>query len=274
MAKNIGIIGFGNMGSSLAERIKSKYKLWVFDKDKDKIKNILDINVAENNVDLVNKVDTVILAVKPQDFDDVLGEIKNYVKNKLIISIAAGIATADIERFLGEVKVIRVMPNLPARVGQGTSFLSKGQYATDKDLNIALKLFRFLGITFVLNEDMMNAATAVSGSGPGFWCHKVENMPRNEWKEYSNKFFIPELTLAAESVKFDKKLAHVLAENIVRGSLATVEAWHIEPAELKNQVASKGGTTEAGLEVLYKGGSLTQAVQAAVKRAEELSKKE
>lgn len=262
------------MGSAIVDRIRNKYHVSVFDKDEEKTKDLKGVTVAGNIAGLVEQSDVVILAVKPQDFYTVFNEIKSIVKDKLIISIAAGITTADIERFLEELKVIRVMPNLPARVGQGTSFLSKGRYATDKDLNIALKLFRFLGTTFVLNEDMMNAATAVSGSGPGFWCNAVENIPRSEWKEYSNKFFIPELTLAAESVKFDKKLARLLAENIVRGSLATVEAWHIEPAELKKQVASKGGTTQAGLEVLYKGGSLTEAVQAAVKRAEELSKKE
>jgi len=274
MKKRIGIVGFGNMGSAIAARIRHKYRVSIFDKDEQKTKDTRGVRVAGDIPGLVQQSDVVILAVKPQDFDIVLNEIKSMVKDKLIISIAAGITTAYIEKVLSTVKVIRVMPNLPARAGQGISFLSKGRFATDKDLNTALELFRFLGISFVLNEDMMNAATAVSGSGPGFWCHKVENIPRNEWEEYSNRFFIPELTLAAESVKFDKKLAHVLAENIVRGSLATVEAWHIEPAELKKQVASRGGTTEAGLEVLSKGGSLTQAVQAAVKRAEELSKKE
>jgi pyrroline-5-carboxylate reductase len=272
LRKKIGIIGYGNMGSAIAERIRRKYRVYTFDKDKNKIQNLSNIEIADNVKDLVSKTDVVIIAVKPQDFDSVLNEIKSIVKDKLIISIAAGIATTDIEKVLGEVKVIRVMPNLPARVGRGISFLSKGRYAQDRDLNFALKLFRFLGIVFILSEEMMNEATAVSGSGPGFWCHRVENIPRNEWEKYSNKFFIPELTLAAESVKFDKKLAHVLAENIVRGSLATVEAWHMQPAELKNQVASKGGTTEAGLEVLQKGGSLTEAVQAALKRAKELSR--
>lgn len=260
------------MGSAIGERIKRKYRVFVFDKDKNKIRNLSGIKITDSIRDLLNKTDVVILAVKPQDFDVVLNEIKDCIEKKLVISIAAGIRTEYIEKYLGQAKVVRVMPNLPARVGQGISFLSKGRHAIDKDLNTALKLFRFLGITFILSEDMMNEATAVSGSGPGFWCHSVENIPRNEWAEYSNKFFIPELTLAAESVKFDKRLAHVLAENIVIGSLATVEAWHMQPAELKNQVASKGGTTEAGLEALQKGGSLTEAVQAALKRAKELSR--
>ncbi len=262
------------MGSAIAERIKRKYRVFAFDKDKNKIQSLTGIRVTKSVIDLVNIVDVIILAVKPQDFDTMLKEIKDSVAGKLIISIAAGITNSYIEKLLGEVKIIRVMPNLPARVGQGISFLSKGRYATNKDLNLTLKLFRLLGIIFVLNEDMMNAATAVSGSGPGFWYNKVENMPRSEWREYSNKFFIPELTLAAESVKFDKRRARLIAQNTVRGSLAVVQAWQIEPTELKKQVASAGGTTEAGLEVLQKGGSLTQAVQAAVKRAEELSNKE
>lgn len=272
--EKIGIIGCGNMGSAIAERIKRKYRVYVFDKDKNKIQNLPGIAAVDNIKDLVNGADIVIIAVKPQDFNEALDEIKNIIKGKLAVSIAAGITTAQIEKSLGKVKVIRAMPNLPARVGQGISFLSKGRYASVRDLNIVLKLFRRLGVTFVQGEDMMSAATAVSGSGPGFWCNAVENKPRSEWEEYSNKFFIPELTLAAESVRFDKKLARLIAEHIVRGSLATVEAWDIEPAELKKQVASKGGTTEAGLERLYKGGTLEEAVRAAKERAEELSREE
>lgn len=274
MKKTVGIIGFGNMGSAIAVRIKKKYSVIVFDKDCDKTKSLSGIEIAESPINLINKVDVVILAIKPQDFETLLNEIKGYIKEQLIISIAAGIATSYIEKHLGQVRVIRAMPNIPARIGKGISCLSKGRYTEAKDLNFALKLFRFLGITFVLDEDMMmDVATAVSGSGPGFWCNAVENMPHDKWKEYNENEFIPFYSTIAEAEGFNKKDARLIAEMVGRGSLATVESCHITPSQLKEQVASKGGTTAAGLEVLRKNGSWQDAVEAAIRRAKELSKK-
>lgn len=273
--KAVGIIGFGNMGSSLAERIKSKYKVWVFDKDKDKIKNILDINITENNVDLVNKVDTVILAVKPQDFDDVLEEIKNYVKNKLIISIAAGISTGYIERVLGNVRVIRAMPNIGARIGEAESSLCKGKYATDEDLNFAKELFNYLGKTWIMKEDMIDAATAISGSGPAYIYYDMEikkidplHVPEEIKQEY-----IRRLTEAAKKVGFDAQTAIELAVSTTDSSLSLTAITGIPPLKLRKQVTSKGGTTESALKILVEGGSWEQAALAAKKRAKELSKR-
>ena len=87
----IGVIGYGNMGSAIGQRLKSGYQIWVFDQDQGKTQNLSDIKIADSLTDLVNRVNAVILAVKPQDFDTVLGTIKNYSNDKLIISIAAGI---------------------------------------------------------------------------------------------------------------------------------------------------------------------------------------
>ena len=100
MQLTIGIIGFGNMGSAIGEQLKLKYQLLTFDKDRNKTKNLEDIKIQDNAIDLVNRSKVIILAVKPQDFDTVLGEIKNYCNDKLIISIAAGITTANIENKL------------------------------------------------------------------------------------------------------------------------------------------------------------------------------
>ena len=133
------------MGQAIAEQIKSMYPIWVFDKDSNKTKNLSDINIARNVVDLLNEVDTVILAVKPQDFDTLLDEMKGNVKDKLIVSIAAGITTVYIEKRLGQTKVIRVMPNLPARIGKGMICLCRGKFSTDDDdLNFSKQLFENL----------------------------------------------------------------------------------------------------------------------------------
>lgn len=269
----IGIIGCGNMGRAIAQRIKSAFKIVIFDKDETKTKNISRVVTAPDLIELVNMADVVVLAVKPQDFNEVLGEIKNNIDNKLVISIAAGIPTKFIEKNLGRVRVIRVMPNLPAKIGRGMSCLCKGKFATTADLKFVEKIFGFLGGILFLDENMMDEATAVSGSGPGFWgAAAPENESKAELKKYTYNVFMPKLSVAAEREGFTKKQANILAKSVAEGSLATVESLEITPAQLKKQVASKGGTTEAGLKEL-KGNIkfLPKAVRAALKRAKELS---
>lgn len=270
--QKIGIIGFGNMGSAIAEQIKPKYQIWTFDKDKNKTKNLLDINIADNAVDILNKVDIVILAVKPQDFDAILNEIKDYIREKLVISIAAGITTGYIGKFLGKVRVIRVMPNMPARIGKGMSCICKGKFADKEDLNFVKDLFNNLGKTLILDEDMMDAATAISGSGPGYLYDWSEGKDTEEIKKYIKNIFTPSLTSAAQDIGFTPEQAKILAETTSEGSIVFLEKTKLSPCELKRQITSKGGTTEAALEVLHKGGSLADAVKAAVRRARELSK--
>jgi len=270
--KKIGIIGFGNMGSAIAERIKSKYKVFVFERDAAKTEGLTGIKIASDIPQLVKQSQAIILAIKPQDFESVMEEIKDGAQGKLIISIAAGITTGYIEKFLGQVRVVRVMPNLAVQVGQSTTSICKGAFADDKDLSFVLKLFKYLGNVFVLPEAMMDAATAVAGSGPGFWCDLVQGKPKSEWEKYSREYFIPEFSLAAEHVGFDKKQAGLFAASTTTGTIAIVEALRITPEELKAKVTSKGGTTQAGLEALHNTGSLIEAVEAAVRRSKELSR--
>jgi len=274
----IGVIGFGNMGSCLAQRLKSKEnQIWVFDKDKQKTKEVPGINLAKNNSDLANKVDIVILAVKPQDFSLTLEEIKNDLKGKLVISIAAGISIAYIENILGEVKVIRTMPNMPARIGRGMTCLCKGKFATDQDLDFSRELFENLGVTLIIKEDMINEATAVSGSGPGYVFDWIENRNIDIDNVASLERFREEFTVlltgVAVSIGFLPKDAAKLAKATVDGSIALIKESNLSAGELKKQITSQGGTTEAALEVLHNGGYLDQAVKAAVLRARELAKK-
>lgn len=273
MKKTIGIIGFGNMGSAIAGRIKDKYKLSAFDKDKNKIRDLSGIQIAQDLADLVSKVDSIILAIKPQDFDEVLNEIKDYTKDKLIISIAAGITTGYIEKILNRVKVVRTMPNLPAKIGMGMICLSKGKFAEIADLKFAEELFGTLGRTLTLGEEMMDAVTAVSGSGPGFFCDLISEKSLKEIKGYAERSFIPSLSITALNLGFSPAQARILSETTARGTIQYLIKENLTPDELKKRVASKGGTTEAGLEVLcHDIKNLGEAVRAAVKRAKELSR--
>jgi pyrroline-5-carboxylate reductase len=269
--RRIGIIGFGNMGSCIGEKIRQNpdFSLLVFDKERKKLKRLADINIAASNKELVQKSEVIILAVKPQDFEILLGEIKPFCKDKLIISIAAGRTTNYIEKYLGVVRIIRVMPSLPALVGKGMSCLFKGKNASEDDLAFTQHLFNGLGQTIVLDdENMIDVATAVSGSGPGFLCEFIK-LP------YDTKVIInfeSELASVAEQEGFDHTQANLLAYATTSGTLEVIKQKKITPEELQKQVASKGGTTAAGLEELKKGKKLGDAVKAALKRARELSK--
>lgn len=270
--KIIGLIGFGNMGSAIFERLKGDFQFYVFDKDKNKLKGLKGVRAAAGNKFLIKAVDTAVLAIKPQDFQDVLKEISLISKGKLIISIAAGITTNYIEGSLLEPRVIRVMPNLAARIGEGVICLCKGNSATDDDLNFSQELFRKLGSTLVIGEDMMDAATAVSGSGPGFLYYLCEGKSSEEAKNYARDIFIPALARAARNLGFSPEQAEILAKGTAEGGIAFMEKSGQSPDELKKMVASKGGTTEAGLEVLQGAGTLEDAVKAAFLRSKELSR--
>lgn len=271
--EKIGIIGFGNMGSAIAQQLASDYKVSVYDKETEKISAAKEVDVAKDILGLVNSVGIIILAVKPQDFENLLLEIKSSVSQKLIISIAAGISTGYIEKVLGVARVIRAMPNMPAKIGEGITCLSKGKFSSEDDFDFAENLFSYLGETLRIDEGMMNAATAVSGSGPGFFCDLVADKPVSEIKTFTEKEFIPALSACASSLGFSSFQAKMLAEMTGCGTVKYLEKGHLSASEVKKQVASKGGTTEAGLAVMqHDVRNLGSAIKAAVKRAEELSK--
>ncbi|MCX5657170.1 MAG: hypothetical protein NTZ48_02945, partial [Candidatus Omnitrophica bacterium] len=216
----------------------------------------------------------VILAVKPQDFNILFAEIKNDTRGKLIISIAAGTDTARIEKDFVYARVIRVMPNIALKIGESVTCLSKGKSARNEDLAFATELFNYLGVTRIIDESLMNAATAISGSGPGYIFYFIEtnfpgavDIPRETKEDITKK-----LKSAAESIGFDTYDADFLAANTVKSSLKLLKIGGVLPQELRNQVTSKGGTTEAALKILASKGSWPEAARAALKRAEELTK--
>jgi pyrroline-5-carboxylate reductase len=270
----IGIIGYGNMGAAIADRLKAKHQVFVLDKDEEKTKGCVGLTVVKNLEELANLANTLILAVKPQDFEEVLLEIKKYNQLHLIISIAAGISTLFIESKLGKRAIIRAMPNLPAKVGEGMTCIARGKYTTEIDLSFVQGMFNRLGHTLVIDEKLMDAATAVSGSGPGFLYELLINLPRADWDKFIREQFIPKLSNAGQQSGFSPEQAQLLAETTAMGSMSLLHEVKVPPAILKVRIASKGGTTEAGLLVLQgKIENLELAVRVALRRSEELSKK-
>lgn len=179
--------------------------------------------------------------------------------SKLVVSIAAGITTLYIEKKLGgKSRVVRSMPNLPLQIGQGMTGVCSGRWATKADVQSAVNIFKMVGDVVLVDENRMDAITAVSGSGPAY------------------VFLFAECLLkAAKMLGFDDKQSQQLVTQTLRGSLTLLEKSS-EPAEvLRARVTSKGGTTQAALEVLMRHnleGIFKKALLAARKRAKELAK--
>jgi pyrroline-5-carboxylate reductase len=166
------------------------------------------------------------------------------------------------------------MPNMPAKIGKGMSCLCKGRFASEEDLSFSKGLFDKLGKTLFIKEDMMDAATAISGSGPGYYFDLIASEQENYHADKARLLgdFIDSLARAAEAVGFSPDQARLLADATGVGSQALIEATNLSPAELRAQITSKGGTTEAALRVLHQGGTLEEAVKAALNRARELAR--
>ncbi|MEJ2718673.1 MAG: pyrroline-5-carboxylate reductase [Deltaproteobacteria bacterium] len=267
MLTAIGLIGAGNMGSALirglirAEKSRGD-QISVFDIDEKRTQYLgkeYGIVAASSPSDTVQP-DTrmLILAVKPQVIEPVLDSISDSIHDRpLVISVAAGIPTALLLSHLpAGARVIRAMPNAAALVGQSATALCKGGAADDEDLRSATDLFDAVGRSVIVEEHMMNAVTALSGSGPGYLFAVMEG-----------------LTDGGVRMGLDRATSRQLTVQTVLGAAALAAHENAAFSDLKDRITSPGGTTIAGLQVLERAGLrgiLMEAVEAATRRGEEL----
>jgi len=265
--KRVAFIGCGNMGSvlisgTLSSGLISKDKVLVTDIRPERLEYIREregISITEKNREAVEKSDVIVLAVKPQVIGKVLSEIRDVVTgDKVIISIAAGITTGFIEEALGkEVPVVRVMPNTPCLVKTGASGISPGKYAGEEEETIAEEMFRGVGIVVKVPEQMLDAVTALSGSGPAYIFYIIES-----------------LIEAGMEMGLSEDDARKLVSQTVLGAARMFVETGESPQVLRAKVTSPGGTTEAALKYLEEEGFqkiLIAAVKEAAKRSKELS---
>ncbi len=262
----IGVIGCGNMGSVLVSGLLESglcppSSIYVADAKKAKLKSLKKSGVRiVDNGKLADSADVIILAVKPAAVSEVISGIRNFLTpSKVIISIAAGVSTRKIESFLKgkKVPVIRVMPNVNAMVKAGILPYCFGKHAAGCR-GLPERLFSPLGTVFRLSENMFDAVTALSGSGPGFIFYLAENI-KNICREK----------------KFTEKQSALISSYLVCGSGKMLAETGIAPEKLKEMVTSPGGTTAAGLKVFEQKNFpriLKQAVEKAEKRSRELSR--
>lgn len=268
---NIGIIGYGTMGCAIARQLCADYTIFSFDKDLDRRINDSNIHQVDSLQTLAKSAKTIIVAVKPQDAKALFIDLDRHLDNHLIISIAAGITTKSIENILNSARIIRVMPNVGVQVGEGMSCLCKGRSASEEDLAASQKIFDSVGKTLIIDETQMDEATAIAGSGPAYLCFYSTDWgkaPAVIRGEFSNS-----LQRSAQTLGFGQKDALRLAQTTTDGTIKVLNVTGQTPQQLQQKVTSKGGTTEAALQILRGGGSLDNAVRAAVARAKELGKK-
>ncbi|MCK4294984.1 MAG: pyrroline-5-carboxylate reductase [Planctomycetes bacterium] len=261
----IGFVGSGNMAEAmingvLKANVYRPGKVFVSDIRPERLEYLREhygVRTAEDNADLASSADLLVLSVKPQNMADALESIKDSVRpDALVISIAAGIRTADIAAVLGDLAIVRVMPNMPAWVDEAASVLFANEKAKTR-VEIARLIFLSVGEAEVVeDEGLIDAVTAVSGSGPAYFFLLMDRMI-----DAAVELGLPE-DIARSLVLQTGKGATLMAEKAAEEGES--------PAELVRRVATPGGTTEAAFNV-FTGGNFGPMVTAAIKKACERS---
>jgi pyrroline-5-carboxylate reductase len=267
--QTIGFIGGGNMARSLIGGLINngwdRGALYVSDPDagaRDAMASVLGVQTRPENAAVAAAADVLVLAVKPQVLKPVALELAHTVQQRrpLVISIAAGIRTDAIDRWLGgNVRLVRAMPNTPALIGSGASGLFATANASGADRDVAESLLRAVGIAVWLSDEaLMDVVTALSGSGPAYFFYVMEA-----------------LEAAAVKSGLDARTARLLTLETAFGAAKMALENGEEPAALRQRVTSPGGTTEAAIRSFEDSKlrtSFENAIQAATQRSRELAK--
>jgi pyrroline-5-carboxylate reductase len=265
ISSTIGFLGAGKMATALARGFVRAEMIFpreiiAGDLSATALKNFTKetgAKAAGSNAEVLKFAKVVILAVKPDQVAGVLAELRGgFTKQHLLISIAAGVTLTKLESGLpAGARVIRVMPNTPALVGESASAFALGKAATAADGELAKQLLSAVGVAFQVKENLLDAVTGLSGSGPAYVYQ-----------------FIEALSDGGVAAGLPRDIATKLAAQTVFGAAKMVLETGQHPGVLKDQVTSPGGTTIEGLHELEKG-KLRATVMSAVRAATEKSKK-
>lgn len=260
----VWFIGCGNMGASLVRgflgsgALKAR-EIIASDLSEERLRELkkLGIRTTTSNKELVKNYEVVFIAVKPDVVESVLKEVEGVSRGKLIISVAAGVSTKFIEART-RARVVRVMPNICGAVGEMAACFSLGRRATRKDGELVERLLGSVGLTFQVDEKLMNAVTGLSGSGPAYFY-----------------LFIRALQEAGVELGLSKEVALKLAAQTAKGAGEMVLKTGEGPDALIRRVCTPKGTTIDGIKVLESqrvADEIKAAVRASAKRANELSR--
>ena len=265
--KKIGFIGAGNMGGAILggivnsgiidnEHVIASAKS---DKTLERIKNEYKVNVTKDSKEVARFADLIVVAVKPNVYDEVLEEIKDEIDNeKIVITIAAGKTIESVEKIIGkDKKIIRTMPNTPALVGEGMTSISPNTNINEEELTFVKGLFDSLGQSEIVSEDLIHAVIGASGSSTAYAF-----------------MFIEAIADGAVLAGMKRADAYKFAAQGVLGAAKMVLETGKHPGELKDMVCSPGGTTIEAVKVLEEEkfrGAVIKAVEACVEKSREMS---
>ncbi|MCE9554657.1 MAG: pyrroline-5-carboxylate reductase [Planctomycetes bacterium] len=267
LAEKVGLIGAGQMARALAAGmvragVVDAKSILASDPEPAALaefaRQVAGATTIADNTRVASQSDIIILAVKPQQMESVLANLRPHIApGKLVVSVAAGVRLAKLAAGLAPgVRLVRVMPNAPCLVGQGASAYCLGPDAKPEDGARVAKILSAVGTAYELEEKLLDAVTGLSGSGPAFVCVVIEAM-----SDGGVRMGLP------------RAVATALAVQTVRGAAEMLAVWGEHPAALKDKVASPAGTTIAGLAALEAHGlrsALIAAVEAATRRSIEL----
>jgi len=262
------IIGGGNMGQSFAKsflhnHIADASNFSVIEKDISKtpeLEAIGILNIHQSSGKFIEKFDLVVLAVKPQAFPALSKEMKDFISDEqVVLSIMAGISIANIQNSLEITKVIRAMPNMAAQIGEGMTVFTSSEEVTRIELVTVQNLLESTGKNlYVADEELLNVSTAISGSGPAYVL-----------------YFMKAMMESAEELGFTMQQAEMLTYQTFKGIVEFFQISKDSCSDMIQKVASKGGTTEAALQMFEKEAvskAINKAIKAANQRAIELGK--
>ena len=263
MAK-IGFIGTGNMATALIRSMKDNNRIISSDKNEEKLQKAskeLGIKTSKGNNEVAKNSEIIFLCAKPNDIDGILQEIKSNIKNQIIVSIAAGIKIRFIENIIGKnKKIVRVMPNLNCAVGEMAAAFSCNNNIGAGEKESIKNLLNKAGLALEVEEEKMDAVTALSGSGPAFIAYILDAFAK-----------------AGEKQGLSREISYNLALQTLFGTAKLLKETKENPESFIKRVASPKGTTEAGLKVLEKSeisSIIEKTIQSAAKRSKELGKDE
>lgn len=263
----IGFIGTGNMGSAIINGIvKSKFTqnehILIYDLDKvktDFLQKEYNVVCVNSEIEIAQQSNIIILAVKPNIYDNVLNTIKNYInKNTIILTIAAGISIEKVENIIGnDKKIVRTMPNTPAQVLEGMTAVTFNKNIENTEKEMIFNLLNSFGKSVQIEEKLMHAYTGISGSLPAYVYMFIEALADGG---------------VLEGMPRDK--AYEIIAQTVKGSAQMLLSTKKHPGQLKDEVTSPGGTTIEAIKVLENGnfrGNLIEAVVACTNKSKKLS---
>ena len=257
--KRTGFIGAGNMAFAIAGAISEKDKSAVivpYDIDEERIalfeRKLSRVERGKDPLQVVNSCDMTFLAVKPQGITEAVKPLKE--ATGLVVSIAAGIPISFFEEAMPNARIVRVMPNTPALTGEMAAGCTEGRLATREDMDLVHSVLETAGKVVKVSEDLMDAVTGVSGSGPAFFAIIAEAFME-----------------AGTDLGLNPEFARILTLQTMKGTAVLMEEKDMLPRELVDMVSSPNGTTVAGREIM-ENSDIKKIIKDTVKRAAERSR--